>query len=252
MKVKGLLPNTLTFTNLFLGFLAIVFTLEGKFVGAAWLIVLCAIMDALDGAAARLTKQSSPFGMEIDSFSDSISFGVAPSILIYKIFLENFGLLGVFLAFLPILAGVTRLVRFKILSSSLPKFRGFIGLPIPSTALILAGYFLFQHTLNDGVIDGKLYFSFIPALSLLMLSPIRYRRMPVFPISHSKYAWIGISILSISIISVLIWPGIAIFPVMMFYLLTGPVEAGYYLLKTLVTGVQHEDIKNETPNKRQR
>jgi len=224
MKYRTLLPNGVTLSNLFLGYWAIILATQGRYTTACWLIVIATILDGLDGTLARLTRQNSKFGAEIDSFADAISFGLAPSVLIYNAILYRFGVWGFMLSFLPVIAGVVRLVRFKTLAATKPNFRGFIGTPIPSNALLLVGYYLYSSYLNNGVVEGKLYLSMIPAISLLMVSPIPYRRLPVIPIQRSRHPWIGIVIL-IATAGIVIWnPALTIFPLMLVYLISGPVE----------------------------
>ncbi|MFH0764957.1 MAG: CDP-diacylglycerol--serine O-phosphatidyltransferase [Calditrichota bacterium] len=224
MQYKALLPNGVTLSNLFLGYWAIILATQGRYTTACWLIVIATILDGLDGTLARLTRQSSKFGAEIDSFADAISFGLAPSILVHNAVLYRYGFWGLALAFLPVIAGVVRLVRFKALAATKPKFRGFIGTPIPTNALLLVGYYLYSSTLNDGVVEGKLYLSLIPAISLLMVSPIPYRRLPVVQIHGSRHPWIGVVILILTTACVIWNPALTIFPLMLVYMIIGPVE----------------------------
>ena len=78
-----LLPNLLTAMNMFLGVLAIYGVLDERVTWSCWLIVLAGVLDTMDGAVARLTRSQSDFGLQFDSLSDLISFGVAPSLLAY-------------------------------------------------------------------------------------------------------------------------------------------------------------------------
>lgn len=82
---KGIyiVPNLITSTALFLGFSSIILSFQGDFKKAAWAILLAGIFDMLDGMAARLTNTTSKFGIEYDSLSDLISFGVAPGLLAF-------------------------------------------------------------------------------------------------------------------------------------------------------------------------
>jgi CDP-diacylglycerol--serine O-phosphatidyltransferase len=77
------LPNLLTSANLFCGFYAIIAAIQGNFTKAAMAIMVAAVFDILDGKIARVTRTVSKFGLEYDSLSDAISFGVAPGILVY-------------------------------------------------------------------------------------------------------------------------------------------------------------------------
>ncbi len=78
-----LLPNTLTLCGMFAGFYAILSAINGHFLNAAWAIIIANIFDGLDGWIARLTNTSTRFGIELDSLSDAIAFGVSPALLLY-------------------------------------------------------------------------------------------------------------------------------------------------------------------------
>src|SRR5690606_41933724 len=91
---RSVIPTLLTGMNMFSGFLSILNTSEGNYHYAAWLIIVAAIFDALDGAVARLTKSSSELGVELDSLSDIVSFGAAPAFLIYQTSLHSYETFG--------------------------------------------------------------------------------------------------------------------------------------------------------------
>src|SRR5436309_15504100 len=83
---------------MFCGFGAIIHTAQGDYILASWFIILAALFDAFDGVMARITKSSSDFGVQFDSLSDVVSFGVAPSFLVYNLYLhtqEPFGMLEI-------------------------------------------------------------------------------------------------------------------------------------------------------------
>jgi hypothetical protein len=84
-----IVPSALTLGNLFFGIWAIVSATRGEFERAAWLIVFAGIADTLDGRVARVTQTGSRFGEELDSLVDAISFGVAPALIIYHLFLST-------------------------------------------------------------------------------------------------------------------------------------------------------------------
>ncbi len=94
----SIIPNLFTAMNMFCGFLSIVNASQGKFYYAAWLIVIASVFDALDGAMARLTNSSSELGVELDSLSDVVSFGAAPSFLIYATYLHQFNEIGILIS----------------------------------------------------------------------------------------------------------------------------------------------------------
>ena len=100
--------------NLLCGFLAITQVHAVQYEYACYLIVLAGLFDLLDGIMARFTQAQSLFGVELDSLSDIVSFGVAPSFLVYTLFLEDAGTFGVIIAALPILCAAVRLARFNV------------------------------------------------------------------------------------------------------------------------------------------
>src|SRR4030066_426845 len=138
---SSVIPNLFTAINLFCGFLSILSASEGNFNYAAWLIIVAAVFDALDGLVARLTNSSSELGVELDSLSDIISFGCAPSFLIYSTYFHTLEILGIILSSLPLITGGFRLARFNIQLVGFEK-TFFIGLPIPTAALTLASFVL--------------------------------------------------------------------------------------------------------------
>ena len=76
-----LLPNMITTLSMFLGFLSMVWAVQGRFESACFAILLSAVMDGLDGKVARLTNTASEFGVQYDSLSDLVAFGIAPAML---------------------------------------------------------------------------------------------------------------------------------------------------------------------------
>ena len=88
-------PSFFTLMNLFSGFLAIITIADGNLFRGAWLIVAAGLFDVFDGMMARLANATSDFGIELDSLSDIVSFGVAPGFLIYTFALNEFHILGI-------------------------------------------------------------------------------------------------------------------------------------------------------------
>src|SRR5687767_10366988 len=131
-----ILPSALTLGNLFFGIWAIVSAARGDFTRAAWLIVIAAIADTVDGRVARATKTGSRFGEELDSLVDSISFGVAPSLVIYFLFPDD-GRWGWIGSFFYISCAVVRLARFNVEQAGHAKV-AFHGLPLPTAGMALA------------------------------------------------------------------------------------------------------------------
>jgi CDP-diacylglycerol---serine O-phosphatidyltransferase len=182
-----ILPNLFTSANLFLGFYAIIQAVEITMMGGqefricAFAIILAAIADMLDGRVANITHSASKFGVEFDSLSDLVSFGVAPALVMYLWALQSFGLLGSIACFLYLGCTAARLARYNVQVSSVEKTH-FQGLPSPMAAFMLCGLMLIFNgkELNNvwipyiGVI--KFYvLGLVILLSLLMVSTIKYR-----------------------------------------------------------------------------
>ncbi len=134
-----LLPNLFTTGALFAGFYAIVQAMNGRYVDAAVAIFIAMVLDGLDGRVARLTHTQSEFGAEYDSLSDMVSFGVAPSLVVYEWALKGLGKWGWFAAFIYCAATALRLARFNTNMDVVDKHY-FQGLPSPAAAALVAGF----------------------------------------------------------------------------------------------------------------
>ena len=177
------IPSFFTLMNLLCGFGAITQIYEGRFDSAAWLILLAAFFDALDGMMARLTNSTSPFGVELDSLSDIVSFGVAPAFLVYVFGLKEFELLGLIISALPALCGAVRLARFNVnVEQSGDKPEYFCGLPIPVQAAAIVTLIL---TIEERALFSSLSITpeslLIPVVAILaglMVSSIPFDALP--------------------------------------------------------------------------
>ena len=133
-----ILPNLLTTASLFSGFYAIVQAMNGRFEYSAVAIFIAMVLDGLDGRVARLTNTQSAFGAEYDSLSDMVSFGAAPSLVVYEWALKGMGKLGWIAAFIYCAGAALRLARFNTNIDVVDK-RYFQGLPSPAAAALVAG-----------------------------------------------------------------------------------------------------------------
>jgi CDP-diacylglycerol--serine O-phosphatidyltransferase len=132
-----LLPNLITLSSMFAGFYSIVASFNSDYERAAWAILVASVFDVLDGWVARMTHTATRFGIEIDSLSDVISFGVAPGVLVYSWSLQSFGKIGWLAAFFLVACAALRLARFNVQMGSEEK-KHFTGLPSPAAALMIA------------------------------------------------------------------------------------------------------------------
>lgn len=202
-KNKQIFPNVFTAVNIFCGFLSIIYVMkadfgkmpiDSNFETAAKLIILAAIFDALDGKIARMTKTYSEFGVEFDSLADVVSFGLAPSVLLYKIYFYKLNEFGVVLSFMPLLFGAIRLARFNIQVTGFSK-TAFSGLPIPSGAAGIISFLLFG--MNETLVFADPYQTLfknflmpvVIFICILMVTTIPYDTLPKFSL---KKGWTNI------------------------------------------------------------
>ena len=134
-----ILPNAFTTAALFCGFYAILKAISGDWQMAAWAVLASAVLDSCDGRVARLTGTTSAFGVEYDSLSDMVAFGVAPAILMFQWSLMELGKTGFAAVFIYCAATALRLARFNTQVGSADR-RFFIGLPSPAAAAILVSF----------------------------------------------------------------------------------------------------------------
>lgn len=134
-----LLPNAFTTAALFCGFYAIVMAMNHKFDHASIAIFAAMILDGIDGRVARLTNTQSEFGAQYDSLSDMVSFGAAPSLVMYQWSLLGLNKMGWLAAFVYCSGAALRLARFNTNIAVVDK-RFFQGLPSPAAAAMVAGF----------------------------------------------------------------------------------------------------------------
>lgn len=181
----SVIPNLFTAMNMFSGFFSIISASQGNYTYAGWLIIIAAIFDTLDGFMARLTKSSSELGVELDSLSDVISFGAAPSFLLYSTYFHQFETSGVIISSLPLIAGGFRLARFNVQLVGFDK-KFFTGLPIPSAALTIVCFILSYYDNGFGEIEKQIIIPMVLILSFLMVSKVKYDTIPKFSLSEIK------------------------------------------------------------------
>lgn len=227
---KSFIPNLLTLVNLFSGFAAIVYATKEDFTRAAIFILIAAIFDMLDGMVARLIHASSEFGAELDSLCDVVSFGVAPSFMLYQVYFHQFNELGLLVSSLPALAGALRLARFNVQLTSMEDKKYFKGLPIPSGALTIVSYLIFFHI--PGLIPeayNQFTMLFVTLLtSIAMVSTIKFDNIPRPSKKSFKQRPVISIIFLVGLIACIFTAGTAIFPFMMFYIVASTLRQFYF------------------------
>ncbi len=193
------LPNLMTTGNLFFGFFAIIQSMQGEFLKAAYAIVVASVFDLLDGRLARLTRSTSKFGAEYDSLCDLVSFGLAPSILLFSWALQPFGRLGWIACFIYAACGALRLARFNVQATVIEKAY-FQGLPIPMAAGIVASSVLAFQDLSMEASGNIWLLAMTFLLAFVMVSTFRYRSFKDLDLKERlpfRYLIFGVIILSV-------------------------------------------------------
>lgn len=231
-----LLPNLFTTGCLFMGFFSIVSAMNGRFETAAVAIFVAMILDGLDGRVARLTNTQSDFGAQYDSLADMVSFGLAPSLVMYEWTLSGLGKLGWLAAFIYTAGGALRLARFNTQVGTADK-RYFQGLASPAAAAIVAG--LVWVGTDNALVGSDLR---IPAFlltliaGLLMVSNIRYRSFKDLDL-RNKVPFVAIIIVVMVFVFISIDPPQVLFGIFLIYGFSGPVV-------TLVTLQKRKAMRN--------
>ncbi|MBK9261915.1 MAG: CDP-diacylglycerol--serine O-phosphatidyltransferase [Polyangiaceae bacterium] len=240
-KSLFLLPNMITLTSIFCGFYSIVTSAraqgESDFYRAALLIVFAMFFDTLDGRVARATKTQSAFGLQIDSLADIVSFGVAPSLLVYQWQLFRLDTLGLVVSFLFTAAGAVRLARFNVLSMgdggkpSKPS-KYIVGLPIPGAAGVLVAIVLANHSAGDVIGHAEhapMILGVTFGLSVFMVSTIRFRSFKEVRFNAMTALLVTFVVLSSVFVSVKMQPAFVLLWLLGCYLFVGVVESIWQL-----------------------
>lgn len=219
-----LIPNLLTTGNLFSGLASILFVFNENFLEAAIAILVAIIFDTLDGTSARLMKSTSQFGLQYDSLTDLISFGVAPGLVIYAWALKTPSMLGAAVMFAFVACGALRLARYNV-SALANEGKAFTGLPIPGAAGVVASLVIFD---NQVIALGERARPIVGiilclVLAFLMVSTVKYRSIKELKFReshHFNYLVYAILVL----MAVLAYPQLMLLVVFAVYTASGVVE----------------------------
>lgn len=225
-----ILPGAFTLSNLFLGFWAIISALRGDLMLAAWLVVAAGVADALDGRIARFTRTGTGFGAELDSLVDVISFGLAPAIILYTLFLADGGEWAWTVSFIYVTSAALRLARFNVEQGGKAKVH-FHGLPSPAAGCTLAVFYPFSQTEFFATTLAAwpwktLVVGLAVAISALMVSHVLYPAIP----RVSLRTWrgrLGAAALAATILVLLSRPSLLLFPTGLLYIAYGVGKAAW-------------------------
>jgi len=245
------------------GFLSMLASIDGHFTRAAWFLICAIACDMLDGRIARMTKTTSEFGVQMDSLSDLVSFGLAPSMMMYMLVLNTMGKIGVAIAVLFVLCSALRLAKFNVQAQDGVVHASFHGLPTPASAGVLISFVL-SYELFAGT-GQRLSFKTIPilmksmpaffdampivmvVLSFLMVSNIPY--ISFKKVQLSKPAAFRLLVLIIfTVILILVFPQNIFFILYVVYALSGLIMYAFRFRRILSKKVK-EAIDDSDENK---
>jgi CDP-diacylglycerol---serine O-phosphatidyltransferase len=242
-KRRYLVPNAVTLGNMFCGFLTIIYATSERYEKAVLAIGIAILLDGLDGRVARRLNATSKFGVEFDSFSDLVSFGIGPAILMYcwcfRVLADE---VGVFFSFVYALCAASRLARFNITE---PSSKGFVGLPTPGAAGLVAAIVNFAPRMQPTVLT-VIFGSFaLASLAYLMVSKVSFLKVQL-------HRGIGLNLwgtLALGTVIALIWKFTEIGFLVLAggYVLSGPLGVFKSLMKRPVNkGVLVNQVKDES------
>ncbi len=251
-KTRYLLPNILTLGGVCLGISSIKFSIDGNFNLSVILILLAAILDALDGRIARLIKGTSEFGKELDSLTDFVSFGIAPVFILYFWELNSYGKLGWAIALIYSVCCVLRLARFNLTkhdNNQEWKNNFFEGIPSPAGGLIILIPLIYE--LSNFDFDFDLNLRFVTPyltifIALLLVSKIPTPSLKKISISSKTTVFLLLSI-GMIFIALLFYTFKTLLFLSLIYLIFIPISIFFYKKQqkkhsAQISDEDHEDI----------
>jgi CDP-diacylglycerol--serine O-phosphatidyltransferase len=202
-QIKKHIPNTITSLNLLSGCISIVLAFEGYITFSVYMIFLAAFFDFLDGMSARMLKAYSVVGKELDSLADLVSFGVAPSVIVFHLMkislfgsvhmpqLNNLSLSEILFLLVPFFIAVLSGVRLAKFNVDERQSENFIGLAVPANALFFVSLYLISIlTTNDFLLD-LLRNKFILSLIVFLFSLLLVAEFPMFSLKFKNLGFKG-------------------------------------------------------------
>ncbi len=226
----NVLASVLTTVGLCCGVGSMFAAMSGEFARAGGLIIIAMVFDMLDGSVAKLTHSASDFGKQFDSLCDLVSFGAAPGILVYSLYLADadgqatfWARAGSVMAVIFVVCGALRLARFTLYQTDKRDY--FVGLPIPAAGVTLASYVLFMHYFEA----YRAFWALGPmavALGLLMVSTVPYPKDRIKTVILAPRNAFRLLLVSGIVIAFFVnvsdqSPAVILFPVTLLYVLLG-------------------------------
>ena len=204
MKIVKNIPNTITSMNLLCGVMGVIFALDGWFDMAFYLMLAGAVCDFCDGLAARVLKAYSDLGKELDSLADLITFGLLPSIMLYKCM--DMYHPGEWYCYLPLIIVVFSALRLAKFNIDDRQSENFIGLATPACAMICGSFVTIAHLDINNIAGAFTESTWMIPVASVVLSLLLVSEIPMFSMKFKKDAaneikWIRIGFMTMAVIA---------------------------------------------------
>lgn len=198
--MKKHIPNTITCCNLISGCIATYFAFQGDFNLALLFIVIGAVFDFFDGMVARLLHVSSPIGKELDSLADDITFGFAPSAVVFS-YLSSFHIHLPFIPFTAFVMAAFSALRLAKFNLDERQALGFIGLPTPANALFWASLIAGSGAWMTTIPSIQDFLPYLILAGTFISCYLLIAEIPMFALKFKTWGWKGNEIKYIFILS---------------------------------------------------
>jgi CDP-diacylglycerol--serine O-phosphatidyltransferase len=214
--MKKHLPNFLTCCNLICGCFGIVFLLEDKGIPAAYFVWASCVFDFFDGFAARILKVSSSIGKELDSLADMVSFGLLPSLIMYKMFSASTS--DQYLPYLAFMIAVCSALRLAIFNVDETQRDSFKGLNTPANTIFISSL-----PLLSGSVGSWLYTPVTLVVITVVFSLLLVSRIEIFALKFKNFSWqdnkLRFTFLILSVLLLIVFQQVAIPLIIILYVL---------------------------------
>lgn len=188
MKLTKYLPDAITCLNLLSGSVAVILAFQDNFDMALAMIVLASVFDFMDGLAARVFHAYSDIGKELDSLADTVSFGLAPSLILYNWLAGFTSGIHPYICYIPLLIAAFSALRLAKFNLDTRQSESFLGLPVPASALFAASLAAFaghyEHIANTFLANNWA----IPAVTLILCA-LLVSELPMFSMKLKSLKW---------------------------------------------------------------
>ena len=204
ISIKKHIPNSITSLNLLSGCISIVLAFEGEITYAVYMIFIAAIFDFMDGMSARLLNAYSVVGKELDSLADMVSFGVAPSVIIFHMMkislfdtkghlppIENLTFIEILFLLVPFFIAILSGVRLAKFNVDERQTESFIGLAVPANAIFFVSLYLISTITSNDLLLSFLRNKYLFAGLIILFSFFLVAELPMFSLKFKNLGWKG-------------------------------------------------------------